>query len=162
MSHIDDNIIDGIWPNQHNWQFSLHPNIIGLNNLHLIINSVSPVFNNVCNWDNQSKFQADLFWLEVIVHKVPVNQVGKITQVSCTHISVIDVISMFPDIYCQQWPVVACQGVASIRSVEDNKLPILILGKPSPAWSEIGNSLSWKISKELLNTTPLCHNLLLE
>lgn len=82
--------------------------------------------------DVQSEFEVDFVRFEVLVDEFPINDTVEVLEVSCSAISVVDVVGMFPDINSEERLVIAGKGISGIRGVDDSNV-ILIFCEPSPA-----------------------------
>lgn len=71
-----------------------------------------------------SKFQGHLVRLEVVIHKIPVNDVIKVVDIGCSDITIVNIVGMFPNINCQKRLIVACEWISCIRSVKNGKLTL--------------------------------------
>lgn len=110
----------------------------------------------------RSEFQVDLFGFEVIIGKVPVDDIGEIVDIGGSDIAVIDVVGVLPNIHGQNGLVVAGQRVSCIWCIEDNKLSVGILREPGPSWTEISNCLCWELVKEVGKAEPFSLDLCFE
>lgn len=111
--------------------------------------------------DAQSEFKSNFSILEVFRNKFPVYNSIEVLQIGSSGISVIDVVSMFPDINSQQRDVVVGEWVTSIWGIENSNL-IILFGKPGPSRTEISDGLGWEFFKELIYTAPFVYNQFLE
>ena len=109
-----------------------------------------------------SEFQGGIFGLEVIVGKVPVDDIGEIVDIGGSDVAVIDVVGVLPYIHGQNWFEVAGQRVSGVRCIEDNQLTVGVSGQPGPSRAEISNCLGRELSEEVGDTAPFCHNLRFE
>ena len=91
-----------------------------------------------------SEFESNFSILEIFGNKFPVDDSIEVLEVGGSGIAVINVIGVFPNIHGEERDVVVGEWVASIGGIEDGNF-VILLGEPGPSWTEIGNSLSWKI-----------------
>ena len=67
----------------------------------------------------KSEFEFPRVILEILVDGVPIDNLGKVVQVGSSNISIVNVVSMLPDIHRQKSSIVGLQCIISIRCVDN-------------------------------------------
>lgn len=101
--------------------------------------------------------KSELYWNflrhVVSLHKLPVYYLCEVLHIFLSCVSVVNVVSMLPNVYCHQGLVVRNQGITSVWSVQNHDL-ITLLGKPCPSWTKVINSFFCELLQTFCQTSP--------
>ena len=61
-----------------------------------------------------SEFELPVIVFEILIYEVPVYDLCEILKIGSSQISVVDVVSVFPDVHCQEGSIICLKGVISI------------------------------------------------
>ena len=67
----------------------------------------------------KSEFEFPRVILEILVDKIPVDNLSKVVEIGSSSISIVNVVCMFPDVHRQQSCVIGLQGIIGIRCVDN-------------------------------------------
>lgn len=79
----------------------------------------------------ESQFALCLLLFEVVVDEVPVYYLHQGLKIFVSCVSVVDVVGMLPNVYCQKRLITISQRILCVACIDYRKL-LVFLAKPSP------------------------------
>src|SRR5690606_7778084 len=88
-------------------------------------------YKSMCSHDEQACTAIDL--TEILGSEIPVDEVPEVLEILGTRVTVVDVVSVFPDVTGKQRHVVGGERRSSVAGIDDVERTISLLDQPGPA-----------------------------